>query len=434
MKRYKYDHTHYLASVGQMGCLQTLSATPVVAGDSISINTTASLRLSPLRRALVLDSKCDIFTFFVPYRHLLPDIWEQAVKNGIADDTFLNTTSGPGDDISGYVPAHQYEGEDRSELLYMAYAKIWNNYFRIPNIDADDVLDETGDRISGTFRDFGQPIARLPSFLTTGSALEVDDLIYQVEAAEDSVSLIDIQSAMALLKNDVDRTYFAHRYKDLIADGFGVGTVNTDADERPTLLYQQTSWLSGYDVDGTDDATLGQYAGKAQGMASFNQPAKRFKEHGVLMQMCALRFPPIFNNEAIPQFSVAGIKTPLYEALSGDPRYVGMKKPEQIAVSDTLYSPGGNGNNGFMPYYQSFRTHPNMIHFKYQGQPGYPFIDFSDIGNVKEARNFGYEHPGQYEDMFVGQELGHWQMIGRNDQTAFRVIPDAASSLYAGSD
>src|SRR5262249_39769120 len=42
-----------------------------------------SLRLSPLRRGLAIDSTVDIFTFYVPHRHVYGEQWIKFMKDGV---------------------------------------------------------------------------------------------------------------------------------------------------------------------------------------------------------------------------------------------------------------------------------------------------------------------------------------------------------------
>src|SRR5258708_30200864 len=60
---------------GQIGRLITISTTPVIAGDSFEMAAVGALRLSPLRRGLAIDSTVDIFTFYVPHRHVYGGHW-----------------------------------------------------------------------------------------------------------------------------------------------------------------------------------------------------------------------------------------------------------------------------------------------------------------------------------------------------------------------
>src|SRR2546429_443422 len=52
------------------------------------------------------------------------------------------------------------------------------------------------------------------------------------------------------------------RYHDVISS-FG-GKTSYDADNRPLLVMRSNLWASGYDVDGTDQTSLGQLSGRVQ--------------------------------------------------------------------------------------------------------------------------------------------------------------------------
>src|SRR5207249_9287504 len=57
--------------------------TPVIAGDSFEMDAVGALRLSPLRRGLAIDSTVDIFTFYVPHRHVYGEQWIKFMKDGV---------------------------------------------------------------------------------------------------------------------------------------------------------------------------------------------------------------------------------------------------------------------------------------------------------------------------------------------------------------
>src|SRR5690606_1680118 len=67
----------------QIGLLITISTTPVIAGDSFEMDAVGALRLSPLRRGLAIDSTVDIFTFYVPHRHVYGEQWIKFMKDGV---------------------------------------------------------------------------------------------------------------------------------------------------------------------------------------------------------------------------------------------------------------------------------------------------------------------------------------------------------------
>src|SRR2546430_936032 len=82
---------------GQIKHLITISTTPVIAGDSFEMDAVGALRLSPLRRGLAIDSTVDIFTFYVPHRHVYGEQWIKFMKDGV------NATPLPTVNTTGYI-------------------------------------------------------------------------------------------------------------------------------------------------------------------------------------------------------------------------------------------------------------------------------------------------------------------------------------------
>src|SRR3546814_1208447 len=74
-ERMPHDLSHLVFLAGQIGRLITISPAPVIAGDSFEMDAVGALRLSPLRRGLAIDSTVDIFTFYVPHRHVYGEQW-----------------------------------------------------------------------------------------------------------------------------------------------------------------------------------------------------------------------------------------------------------------------------------------------------------------------------------------------------------------------
>src|SRR5262249_60836785 len=72
--------------------------------------------------------------------------------------------------------------------------------------------------------------------------------------------IMGLQAAYANLHTDQERDYFMQRYHDVISS-FG-GKTSYDADNRPLLVMRSNLWASGYDVDGTDQTSLGQFSGQ----------------------------------------------------------------------------------------------------------------------------------------------------------------------------
>src|SRR5690625_7067613 len=80
-ERMPHDLSHLGFLAGQIGRLITISTTPVIAGDSFEMDAVGALRLSPLRRGLAIDSTVDIFTFYVPHRHVYGEQWIKFMRS-----------------------------------------------------------------------------------------------------------------------------------------------------------------------------------------------------------------------------------------------------------------------------------------------------------------------------------------------------------------
>src|SRR5260370_16557288 len=96
-ERMPYDRCHLGFLAGQIGRLITNSTTPAIAGDSFETDAVAALRLPPLRRCLAIDSTVDIFTFYVPHRHVYAEQWIKFMKDGV------NATPLPTVNTTGYI-------------------------------------------------------------------------------------------------------------------------------------------------------------------------------------------------------------------------------------------------------------------------------------------------------------------------------------------
>src|SRR5207237_2023137 len=81
----------------------------------------------------------------------------------------------------------------------------------------------------------------------------------QMTTSTTSIDIMGLQAAYANLHTDQERDYFMQRYHDVISS-FG-GKTSYDADNRPLLVMRSNLWASGYDVDGTDQTSLGQFSG-----------------------------------------------------------------------------------------------------------------------------------------------------------------------------
>src|SRR2546430_2080966 len=131
-ERMPHDLSHLGFLAGQIGRLITISTTPVIAGDSFEMDAVGALRLSPLRRGLAIDSTVDIFTFYVPHRHVYGEQWIKFMKDGV------NATPLPTVNTTGYIDHAAFLGTinpDTKKIpkhVFQGYLNIYNNYFKAP--------------------------------------------------------------------------------------------------------------------------------------------------------------------------------------------------------------------------------------------------------------------------------------------------------------
>src|SRR5437870_3330613 len=127
-ERMPHDLSHLGFFPGRFGGFITFSLTPVMPAASFERNAFAASLLSPLRRGLAIDSTVDIFTFYVPHRHVYGEQWIKFMKDGV------NATPLPTVNTTGYIDHAAFLGTinpDTNKIpkhLFQGYLNIYNNY------------------------------------------------------------------------------------------------------------------------------------------------------------------------------------------------------------------------------------------------------------------------------------------------------------------
>src|SRR5947207_1996367 len=135
-ERMPHDLSHLGFLAGQIGRLITISTTPVIAGDSFEMDAVGALRLSPLRRVLAINSTVDIFTIYVPHRHVYGEQWIKFMKDGV------NATPLPTVNTTGYIAHAAFLGTINPDTNKIpehrlpGYGGRHHNYFHAPGLPA----------------------------------------------------------------------------------------------------------------------------------------------------------------------------------------------------------------------------------------------------------------------------------------------------------
>src|SRR5690625_2108674 len=130
-ERMPHDLSHLGSLAGQIRRLITISTTPVIAGESYDMDAVGPLRLSPLRRGIAIDSTLDIFTIYVPHRHVNGEQSIRFMKDGV------KATPLPTVNTTGYTDHAAFLGTinpDPNKIpkdLFHRYLQIYNNYFKV---------------------------------------------------------------------------------------------------------------------------------------------------------------------------------------------------------------------------------------------------------------------------------------------------------------
>src|SRR5437773_1598712 len=93
-----------------------------------------------------------------------------------------------------------------------------------------------------------------------------------------SLDIFGLLAAYVYLRTDPGRDYFLQRCHDVISTVGG--KTSYDAHTRPLLVMRSNLWASGYDVDGTDQTSLGQFSGRVQQTYKHSVPRFFVPEHG----------------------------------------------------------------------------------------------------------------------------------------------------------
>src|SRR5205814_4103155 len=91
--------------------------------------------------------------------------------------------------------------------------------------------------------------------------------------------------------------FFFFKQKTAYEIGLGIPAEPLFRSNRPLLVMRSNLWASGYDVDGTDQTSLGQFSGRVQQTYKHSVPRFFVPEHGTMFTLALVRFPPTATKE-----------------------------------------------------------------------------------------------------------------------------------------
>lgn len=150
MKRSKFNLSYTKLLSCDMGELVPIGLTEVLPGDTMQQATSAFLRLSPLLAPVMHPVRVAIHHWFVPHRISWED-WEDFITGGPdgMDDSEFPTIAMPASTGAAVGSLADYLGVPTgvadlavSALPFRAYARIWNEYYRDQDLQAELTISE----------------------------------------------------------------------------------------------------------------------------------------------------------------------------------------------------------------------------------------------------------------------------------------------------
>jgi len=423
-ERTEYDLSSWSMQCGALGSLTALKCMPVVAGDSIELDINSVIRLSPLRRQMYLDSLVDLFAFYIPHRHIYGSDWISYVKSGFDESVSLGVDTQPAVDAQCWgIKVNPSASVPR--WISRGMVQIFNRYFRDPSYAAGELAEDYFPNLSvaSAHWNWGLPACHTKQLITATNDTTLSTADYRLALESSEVNLLSLDALKGRLQSEVSRDWFGLRYRDIVNHTWGT-TPNTDADQMPTLLGHSKNWLSGMDIAGTDDSTLGSWTSKSQGLFNLRVPYRFIPEHGAIWIMALVRFPYVHANET---HYLATKAQPTYAEICGDPAVISRMAPVTLNANEVLIG-SGSVDLGEIPHSQWYRTSPNFVNGFYSVVAGHPFL----TTNPSSRQDAIYIEHDDYDQSFQTYQLKHWNAQTHVGVTVRSFVPPPTRSIFAG--
>ena len=417
--RHLYDlgHETYPA-IGEIGRLLNVCTVQVLAGETFEIETNAKVRLSQLRRPRTLTPVMDLFATYQPYHHTYGTAWFEYIKQGYDEQQTFEGVSY--DKPAWYLQLRA--AKDIPLWRNQHYMRTWNWFIRDPSNNADVLADDHVPTSDHELR-YGLPVGHLPTPWSVGNLGTADVTEDTVDTSAGTLDIRNLELQKAILESEIDKTFKATRYPDIIATQFG-GKSNADVDERPILLAEVQQPI-----------TLGDMAQDGERTSGGEVPIKLYippffcPEHGSIQIYAMVRFKSLTYQE-IPQKFQDVVDMPWTE-FAGNADIFAASEPIDLVVGDygeKGLTTGETNVMGVVPYGEWFRYQQSWVHPLIRTVKGYPVIELPT--NAVDSK---YIQSQWYDECFMNTSFAHWHAFMTHSIDAWRLIPPGGLSIYAGT-
>lgn len=303
------------------------------------------------------------------------------------------------------------------KFLHQGYLNIYNNYFKAPWMD--DLTYANPSNMEGEDVRFGVRACNLKTIWTAPLPPDTETS-HSMDTEANSIDIMGLQAAYAQLHTEQERDYFMTRYRDIVNE-FG-GSTSYDADNRPLLVMHSEFWASGYDVDGTDQSSLGQFSGRVQQTFKHSVPRFFCPEHGTMFTLALVRFPPTHEME---MHYLVGKEDLTYTDLACDPALMANLPPREVNMSQFFHS-GSVSAKFKIAEGQWYRMQPDRVALPYNYLDGFPFYSAIPSDDIEQRVLVNTDN---YDEVFQSMQLAHWNMQTKFNCTIYRNMPTTRDSI-----
>lgn len=408
-ERQNCDLSHYVMQSLAAGRLKCISRIPIIAGDSLELDSQIMIRLNQLRRPLAVDFKVDVFAFFCPYRYAYPQ-WVQHIEAGPKSTATFGVHTGF---IYNGLEAMMMHNTSVPHHIWHDYANIYNCYFRDPS---QPEVSLNVPQIAQTMNRDGLLCGHLKGWATAQSHMNPADGNELIPVTSGNIVFQDIRSAQSRLRNENFRDFYSSRYVEIMRDMAG-SPPSDYSDNVPELVWRDSVFMSGYDVNGTSGSQLGASVGKGVAMLNFRVPRRLFTEYGTFYVFALMRLPPVFTNSV--QY-LDNLNRPFQHVV---PSPMDNLPPVALTMQDLFWQGSPATSAGRVPVCEWYRDHPNYIASEFDSvDTGWQYFESPNTAD-------GLISHGNVDHMFVSSGLRHAVITSQHNVDAWRPIPSASSSL-----
>lgn len=423
MKRTKHGLSHYTLSSFDMGQLVPVCNFEVLPGDSVRMSTSCLIRVSPLMSPVMHPVVVRVHHWFVPYR-ILWDGWEEFITGGPdglgpgeAFPTFSSEYIDPGGlgDYLGIPYGAGPGGPTISRLPFRAYNRIWNEFYRDQDLQAEvdddgniELLNvdwekdyftaarpwtQKGPEVVVPLGTFAPVVARDPAASAAGPSFQSasgfnhgqlrtdntagNDVLVTTASPNSALKWLDpnlqadlrnagaaqireFRLAFALQRYQEARAQYGSRYSEYLRY---LGVTSSDARlQRPEYLGGGRSTISFSEVlktgEGdtpTDDSPIGEMRGHGISAMRSRSFIRFFEEHGVVLSLCSIRPRSMYQDGLHRQWS----RRTKEDFWQKELELIGQQEVFNKEVYAVHADP--EGVFGYQDRYAEYRHHPSYV-------------------------------------------------------------------------